>query len=366
MGKVGEEADRDGFSLKSLIGKLSNLKVVTNTGAAYDMTGQEQFDFNNKIRAATESYPAYGGPGGNSLNDEKAKSLMNTPVEKYMYDIVKKNMTGKPLTPQEAQIITRLGDVNRNANNASHSLQRGRDRYMNNAVKDLVGVQQPVAFTLDAFKAEDRKRAQDVASNIVASISRNDKGSPGEYFDRGDAKEMLGKQSENTTYALSSMGRGKYALRMTNDKVNTEGIDIPLTKAQAEELFGQGQFLDDFYNIRQSLQLTKGTAKWTTDVRGLGRESAFNLQSGGLSKYSVKYHVEDPLKNGGLQVRMYIYDKLGGEVDSETKKPKGEWLPDMTANFGQMLNEAQVTKFLSQVGDQYIDAVLEAQKKKTK
>lgn len=350
--KVGEEADRDGFSLKSIIGKLPNLRVVTNTGDTYYMTGQEQFDFNNKIHAATESYPAYGGPGGIGLDDEKARSLMNTPAEKYMYNIVKKHMKGAPLTPQEAQIITKLGDVNRNANTTSFSLQRGRSKYMDNAVKDLVGVQQPVSFTLEAFKAEDRNRAKAVASNIVASMSREDKGSPGEYFDRANAASMLQKKNDdNTNYSLFSQGREKYSLRMTNEDVSKEGIDIPLTKAQAEELFGQGQFLDDFYNIRQSLQLTKGTAKWTTDVRGLGRDGAFNLQSGLLNKYSVKYHVEDPLKNGGLQVRLYIYDKQNKQ-----------WLPEKTANFGQLLNEAQVTKFLSQMGDQYIDATLQSNK----
>ena len=218
---------------------------------------------------------------------------------------------------------------------------------MNNAVKSVVGTQQPVSFTLEAFKAEDQNRAKAVTSRLVNTIIADDKASPNPRYDEKKIRQMLGDDAKNTTYTLVSKGRGKYALGLSNTSVTGDPIEIDLTRPQAEELFGQGQFLDDFYNIRQSLQLSKNTGKWTTDVRGLGKESAFNLNSGLLNKYSVKYHVEDPLKNGGLQIRMYIYDKAAGQ-----------WLPERTANFGQLLNEAQVTKALSTMSDQYIDATL--------
>lgn len=353
LGSVEQNAERDGWSTKAITDKIPSLHIGTVGGQNYYMTGEEQYKFNQKLSALKQDYPTYGtGPYYPTYDDKKADTLLTTPAEKYLYQIAKKQQAGQNLSENEMKILSRLGNVALSANVPSIQIQKGKDNYIDNAVKSLVGVQQPVSFTLEAFKAADRNRAKAVATNLLASMSREGKGSPGANFDRGDAQEMLKKANDdNTNYSLVSLGRGQSALRMTNEDVNKKGIDIPLTKQQAEELFGQGKFLDDFYNIRQSLQLTKNTGKWTTDVRNLGKDGAFNLDNGLLNKYSVKYHVEDPLKNGGLQVRMYIYDKS-----------KGQWLPERTAGFGQLINEAQVTNFLSKAGDQYIDALLQSDK----
>lgn len=353
INKLQSDADKE-HSLEPVLKNITPITLNIPGKGNIAVSREQQVDFNDKLQKIRERKAgAYGVPYY-SYNDATAEKLLVTPEEKYMYNVIKQSYGGNPGDEQFRQNIRK---VEATIGPEGRSITRARDTYMNNAVRSIVGTQEPVSFTLEAFKAEDRNRAKAVATNLVGSMSRAGKGSPGEYFDRGDASKMLSKENDdNTTYSLYSKGRGQYSLRMNNENVNKEGVDIPLTKAQAEELFGQGQFLDDFYNIRQSLQLSKNTAKWTTDVRGLGKESAFNLHNGLTNKYSVKYHVEEPLKNGGLQVRMYIYDK--------TKK---EWLPEMTAGFGQLLNEAQVTKFLSTAGDQYIDAKLleAAQRNKT-
>lgn len=352
LNQVQREADKE-YPLGPVLSKIPPMRITTGSGEQFYLSPQEQLNFNTKLSSVIKSTSVgVGGPSVPYYDNEAASKLFVTPAEKMAYEAMWKEAHGRPMSPAEKQIATRLGDVQMKANIPARGIIARRDTYINNAVKSIVGVQQPVSFTLEAFKAEDRNRAKAIATNLLASMSREGKGSPGANFDRGDAQEMLKKANDdNTNYSLVSLGRGQSALRMTNEDVNKKGIDIPLTKQQAEELFGQGKFLDDFYNIRQSLQLTKNTGKWTTDVRNLGKDGAFNLDNGLLNKYSVKYHVEDPLKNGGLQVRMYIYDKS-----------RRQWLPERTAGFGQLINEAQVTDFLSKAGDQYIDALLQSDK----
>jgi hypothetical protein len=352
IGQIQGEADAE-HNLTPLLSRFKNFQVKSAGGASYNLTPQMITDFNTKLDQTYPTQLPSGASGGvptfqnTNLNDALAKRIMNTPEEKFMYSIFKKHYDGKPLNDTEKQLIGQINTINSQVNNKSGKVLRARDTYMNNAVRNLVGTQQPVSFTLEAFKTEDKNRAKALFSRMANTIIAEDKENPNPRYDEKDVKKMLGDDSGNTSYSLVSKGRGKYALALSNTSITGDPIEMDISRQQAEELFGQGQFLDDFYNIRQSMQLTKNTGKWTTDVRGLGREGAFNLQTGLLNKYSVKYHVEDPLKNGGLQIRMYIYDKKAGQ-----------WLPERTANFGQLLNEAQVTKALSSMNDQYIDAML--------
>lgn len=343
VGNLEREADRDVGTIDPQLARVTPLSVRSGSGTTHTMSPREMMRFNEKLQDIFVTGVDTDVPYS-YYDDKKAQQLLTTPAEKFMYSLVKKGDRNQ----YEEEAINKLNQVHTQVNRPNRKLIGDRNTYMNNSVRNLVGTQQPVSFTLEAFEAPDRKRAQAVASRLVNTIIAEDKESPNPRYDKGDIKEMLGKQAENTTYSLVSKGRGRYALGLSNTEVTGQPIEMDITRQQAEELFGQGKFLDDFYNIRQSLQLTKGTGKWTTDVRDQGRQSAFNLENGNLNRYSVKYHVEDPLKNGGLQVRMYIYDKQGKQ-----------WLPEKTASFGQLLNEAQVTKFLSQVGDQYIDLTLQ-------
>lgn len=365
INQIQSDADKE-HNLQPFLSKFKNIGL-TFQGATYNITPTDIMNFNKKLdEVYPKSYPStgmgYGSYQSYDLNDEKAKTIMNTPKDKVLYNIFKRDYNKQHVTEFEKGVVGTINAVNSQVNNRAGSVIAGRDRYMDNAVRSVAGTQQPVSFTLEAFEAPDRKRAQAVASRLVNTIIAEDKQSPNPRYDEDNIKKMLGKEATNTTYSLVSKGRGRYALGLSNTEVTGEPVEMDITKQQAEELFGQGQFLDDFYNIRQSLNLSKSGGKWTTDVRGLGKESAFNVNNGQLNRYSIKYHVEEPLKNGGLQVRMYIYDKLGGEVDPETGKPKGAWLPERTAGFGQLLNEAQVTKFLSTAGDQYVNSILQKDK----
>lgn len=345
IANLQKEADKE-HSLEPALKKITPITVNIPGRGPTVISREQQLSFNDRLQQVRERKAgAYGVPFY-EYNDATANKLFLTPEEKYMYSVIKQRYGGSDQDEQFRQNMRRVEDV---IGPQGRQIVRARDTYMDNAVKELVGIQQPVSFTLEAFEAPDRKRAQAVASRMVNSIIAEDKASPNPRYNEDNIKDMLGKKAENTTYSLVSKGRGKFALGLSNTEVTGKPVEMDISRQQAEELFGQGKFLDDFYNIRQSLQLTKTTGKWTTDVRGLGKDGAFNLDNGMLNKYSIKYHVEDPLKNGGLQVRMYIYDKASKQ-----------WLPERTAAFGQMLNEAQVTKFLSQVGDQYIDAILQS------
>lgn len=350
LNKLTEEGEQE-HPLGPVLGRIPPMRIQFPGRDPMYMSPKEQLDFNTKMSSVVKSRPSLGvgAPGGTYYDDETASKIFITPTEKYVYSVMRKHAAGSPLNEGEKQIAKRLGDVQMQANLPAQGVISARNNYMNNAVMNLVGAQQPVSFTLEAFEAPDRNRAKAVASRLVNTIIAEDKENPNPRYNEEKVKEMLGEKATNTSYSLVSKGRGRYALGLSNTEVTGDPVEMDISRQQAEELFGQGKFLDDFYNIRQSIQLTKNTGKWTTDVRGAGSESAFNLQNGLLNRYSVKYHVEDPLKNGGLQVRMYIYDKIGKQ-----------WLPERTANFGQLLNEAQVTKFLSNIGDQYIDATLQS------
>lgn len=363
IGKVQTDADKE-HPLEPILSKIPPMRIQFPGQEPIFVSPKEQLDFNTKMSSIIKPMASLGvgAPGGYRYDEEVANKVMIKPAEKYIYSVMKKHAAGKPLNEAEQQIARRMGDVQIRANIPAQGVIAARNTYTNNAVKGIVGTQQPVSFTLEAFEAPDRKRAQAYVTRIVNTIVAEGKESPNPRYDVDRIEEMLGDNAENTTYSLVSKGRNRFAIAIGNTKTTTEPVEIDITRAQAEETFGQGKFLDDFYNIRQSLQLTKNTGKWTTDVRGIGKEGAFNLENGQLNRYSVKYHVEEPLKNGGLQVRMYIYDKLGGDVDPQTGVSSGAWLPERTAGFGQLLNEAQVTKFLSTAGDSYIQALLQKDK----
>lgn len=350
-------ADRDVGTIQPQLNAVKPMTITTG-GKAYTISAKQMMDFNEKMAKIFKTGVDMDVPYS-YYDDNEAKRILAGPAEWEMYRAAKKPPSQR--NAFDKQVAAKLQQTFDVVNRPNRQLVNARNNYLDNSVKSIVETQQPVAFSLEAFEAPDRKRAQNVAANILSTILRDNKSNPNPQYNKDVIQDMLGKDSENTTYSLVSSGRNRYSLRLNNTK-SGNSTEMDITRAQAEELFGQGQFLDDFYNIRQSLQLTKGTAKWTTDVRGIGKDGAFNVNNGQLNRYSVKYHVEEPLKNGGLQVRMYIYDKLGGEIDPNTNKPTGAWLPERTAGFGQLLNEAQVTKFISTMGDQYIQSLLQNDK----
>ncbi len=58
-----------------------------------------------------------------------------------------------------------------------------------------------------------------------------------------------------------------------------------------------------------------------------------------------------------MQVKLYIFDKTAGDADPTTGKLKGSWT-EKYVSFGQLLDEAQVTRALSSLSDSAIDDIL--------
>src|SRR5581483_644908 len=132
--------------------------------------------------------------------------------------------------------------------------------------------------------------------------------------------------------------------RFSNTEVTDKPREMDITPQQAEVLFGSS--VNEFKPIQQAINLSKYNGVGaTTDVRGLGRESAYNIPSSPqLQNYSVKYHVEEPF-NGQYQVKLYIYDKA-------SKK----WLPETYVDLdGRMLTPEQVTSAINHLTDSEID-----------
>lgn len=346
--KIQTEADVM-HNIAPALKKVQPLSFTSGSGTKYTVSPDQMMQFNEKMQKIQTVTPG-ALPGDlpvTGYDDDAAQQLLTSPAERVLYSIIKKGR----YNDAERTVVNRLQDVVQKVNVPNKSVIQAKNAYTDNAVRDIVGATQPVAFQVKAFKAEDRARARAVINDLVTGINRAGKSNEGAEFDEKNIKKMISKDAEaNTTYSLISNGGDNYSLRLSNADVTDVASDISITKAQAVDLFGQGQFLDDFQAIREALQLSKSQGKVTTDVQGAGRESAFTVRNGQLNNYGVKYHVEDPLKNGGLQVRLYIFDK-----EDKTWK-------ETTANFGTMLNEAQVTKFISRMDDSYIDALL----KKTK
>lgn len=344
VNKLTADADKT-WNLQPLLAKVKPLVMSSGSGATYTLSPQQQVDFNKKVSSALKTYPSAGvGAPGSAYYDQKIlNQVLTSPAEKFLYSVINK----KNRNDAENQIAEQITNVQRLVNQPAKTIIESRDKYVNNAVREITGVSQPVTFPVEAFKNEDRGRAQAVVVNMFNDINSAGKANPNPNYDRKNVSKMLEKANiDNTSFSLVAKGNDDYALRLSNTDITNEPREIDITKSQAQSLFGANKFLDDFQSIREALQLTRGTGRVTTDVSGQGRSSAFSLKNGLVNNYGVKYHVEEPLKDGGLQVRLYIYDKS-----------EEQW-KEKIANFGQLLNEAQVTKFLSQMSDQYVDALL--------
>ncbi len=345
--KEGEKT----WSLEPLLKRVAPLNITLNNGAKMNLNADQQYRFNEKLdQVRTRKTGSYGTPYY-EYDDQKAEKLFVTPQDKYLYNLAKRRYSNNPM---EQKILDKLSTVRETVNVPSRSVIQGRDNFVNNAVRDIVGATQPMGFPVESFKVEDKGRVLSTVIPLLNSIKKAGKGNESKLFDAGDIREMLtDKRLPETNFTLEAKGAGRYAIGIHNEYVTGEPREIEITKQQATQLFGTGKFLDDFEAIRDALQLSKGTGRVTTDVQGTGINSSFILNNGLLNKYGVRYHVEDPLKNGGLQVRLYIYDMKGDQQWHET-----------TARFGQLLNEAQVTQALSAMPDSYLDKLLEDLKPK--
>lgn len=357
--KMQAEGDKK-YDLTPFYNKVSNLYVESGSGTKYNITPKEIADYNNKMQAVLKSSPgasamgAYGISTPLVFDQETADKLLNTPAERFLAGIEKKALNQQPLTGAEQKVLDKIHEVHNKVNVPGSALLQAKSKYMDNAIRSIVAATQPVAFPAESFKPEDKGRVQSAVARLLNNIKESGKSNPNPLFDQGDAAKMIDEKNHpNTTYSLLAKGDGNFSLIMDNDNVSEKGVHIDITKEQAQDLFGGQISLDDFQNIRRALQLSKNTGRVTTDVQGNGRESAFNLNSGLVTKYGVKYHVEDPLKDGRYQIKLYLYDKA-----------KKEWLPDQVIPFPSLVSEAQVTRALSSLTDSAIDEIVNPKKTK--
>lgn len=343
-----KEADKT-WSLAPLLKRVAPMSFNFN-GKPTTFTAEQQYKFNEKLESVRERKAgAYGVPFY-EYNDTQASKIFTTPEEKYLYNLEKNRYSNNP---SEQKILNTLRNVNETVNVPAKGVTRGRDTYMNNAVRDIVGVTQPVGFPLESFKTEDKGQVLASVTPLFTSIVTSGKSNESPNYDEGDIRSMLtGTKAKETTFTLEAKGGGKYALGLHNPEVTKKRREIEITRQQVDEYFGAGKFVDDFEAIRRALQMSKGTGRVTTDVQGKGLESAFSLDNGKINNYGFRYHVEDPLKSGGLQIRGYIYDRNGDKQWHET-----------TLRFGSLLNEAQVTAALANLSDSEIAEILKSQNK---
>lgn len=342
------EADQQ-WNIAPLLAKVAPLNVGGET-----WTPQQQVDFNIKMKQVSRTRRDEKGSSYTEVDWNKANQIL-TPAEQKVAKIMQfDNDVG--MVGQEKDIWRKLNFVKETVNRPAEGIVNNRNIYMTNAVRGIVGASQPTSFVVQAFKQEDQGGTQAVVANLLNSIVKEGKENPNPLYDQDDLSSMLSKTNAgNTTYSLVAYGGDRYALRASNTSVSDKPVEVDISKPQAQDLFGANQFLDNFQAIREALQLTRGTGRVTTDVDGTGRSSAFTLKNNSLKKYGVMYHVEEPLKDGGLQAKLYVFDKAAVGPDG---KSQGQWI-EKTANFGQLLTEAQITKFLSMVGDQYVDSLLQ-------
>jgi hypothetical protein len=347
LSNLQKEADKT-WSVEPLLKKYNNFKLTSGSGAVYDITPKQVMDFNNHLSTAL---PSSGGPNMR-LDDQAASRVMLTPTDKLLYSIYKRYFDGGRLNDTERKLIDHINNINTNVNVAAEGVVKGRDTYLNNAVRDITGATQPVGFPLKSFKTEDKGEVLAAVTPLFNSIVNSGKSNESPLYDAGDIRDMLsGKDKDQTYFTLEAKGGDKYAIGLHNEKVAKGRREIEITKDQAEQFFGAGRFLDDFQAIRTALQLSKGTGRVTTDVQGKGLESAFSLNNGQITDYGVRYHVEDPLKTGNYQIRLYIYDKKGDKQWHET-----------ALRIGQLLDEGQVTTALSNLSNSEIQGILNQNK----
>lgn len=333
------------YNLAPVLKNIPTVNITSASNTNYSINGEDMLGFTNKLNTLLESAKGQDAQYALNIPDSKVNELFTSPKERVMFNSYRKFFNGENMNTDDHKLVDNIHKV-MTINPIAGSIKANKDEYTDDQIRNIVGAKQPVDFTIGSFDATDKGRVRSVVGNLMNDMETAGKGNPNPNYDSKNASKMLDDE-KNTTYSLVAKGGGNYALRMTNGVVaGTKPVEMDITRSQATTLFGQNRFFDDFESIREALNLSKSTGKWTTDVQGKGQESAFTLRTPNITNYGVKYHVEEPLKDGGLQVKLYIYDK-------EAKK----WT-ETTPRFGQLLNEAQVTAALSNLTDQQITQLL--------
>lgn len=350
--KIVKEADQR-FPTTPLTKNLTPLSVQRNNGQKYTMSTTELVDLAKKYSDYVDKnqQPTLIGPTGAPMSrapiSEAATNSFMAGLSEKERDIISTYMKNDG-APQSEQINNLFNRAVRNVvSPESRKLASDRAEYIKEESRRAYLQQEQQENPIISYKSADRERAKANFVQIINDQKAAGKSNPNPLFDESDISNMLDKKNfANTNYSLVTRPDGTHAVRFSNTTITDRPVEMDITDKQAEIWFGS--FVNQFKPIQQAINLSKyrGTGA-TTDVRGLGKESAYNIpQTQQLSNYSVKYHVEEPYP-GQYQVKLYIYDKNAKQ-----------WLPDRYADFGgRMLTPEQVTKAVNGLSDAEIKRI---------
>lgn len=342
--KIVKNADAR-FPTAPLSSNLTSL-VIARGDNKYTLNPQEIVDLAFKYSKYQKEHPrpTAFGPTGMEYPQEKNSTEYNnfinslSPKEREVVKMYDAHEDGKVDTIFQRAI----GNVN---SMASHKLAADRANYIQTEARRAYTQQQQQTNPIMAYKPELAMRAKSLFVQLLNDQKAANKENPNPLFNESDISTMLDdKNLAKTTYALHTNPDGTQSIRFSNTSVSDKPREMDITPQQAETLFGS--YVNEFKPIQQAINLSKYNGVGaTTDVRGLGRESAYNIPtSPQLQNYSVKYHVEEPY-NGQYQVKLYIYDK-----------GKKAWLPETYVDLdGRMLTPEQVTSAINHLTDSEID-----------
>lgn len=352
---IMKEADA-AYPLSSLTKGVSPLSFQSSSGNNYSYTPAELLDLGTRYNRAMDDFREGEFGDVESPNDARDKTLsrFGDGKEKALISIYMKQ--GRILGPghhagnsEEDRIQNTFYQVlgkldSPEARNASSQ----RDEFISLQARRAYTQQQQQNNPIVSYKSADRERAKANFVQIINDQKAAGKSNSNPLFDESDIRAMLdNKNFPNTSYSLHTKADGTHAVRFSNTTLTDKPREIDITPEQAGIWFGN--FVNEFKPLQQAIDLSKynGTAA-TTDVRRLGKESAYNVPATQqLQNYSVKYHVEEPYP-GQYQVKLYVYDKKGKQ-----------WLPDRYLDIGgRMLSPEQVTRAVSNLTDSEIQREL--------
>jgi hypothetical protein len=353
----GIEADADthpNLNTDRLFKGITPLSVKSSTGTNYHYTPQDLASFNKKLEQViktpgksldTESIDIYGSP----FDEEKATAAFTTAKENFLYNLVKTG--GK--TPGDKFILNKIDEVRDKVNVPHGNILAARDKFINNRLNGILTVNQPVRTSLNTFTGPDKQKAISLTSMLLADASKLGS-NEASNFDAGDVAKMIDeKNSKGTTFTLLNEG-GKQYLELANSDVLGSGktTSIQMNDQQVNTLFPGTFTIDAWNSINKALNLSSATGDLrTTNVQRQGAQGAVPLLSQNLTRYKVKYDIEDPFKSNEYQVKLYIHD---------TKTGKDE---EIIQNAGNLRSKSQILADLSATDDNVVQVMLDSRKK---
>lgn len=347
--KIMGEADKR-YGTGNLVKGISPIKISTSNGQSYTYDPKELLDIIEKQARQETKYPlkthvdpTSGGTYTEPRSAETEELFMKAFNDKEAALVQAYN--NGTLDPSAKEGLHKAWE--RLQSPEARALLRRRDDYIQTEARRAYTQNQGAKFPIVAYKAADQLRAKAAFVNIINDQKEAGKANSNPNFDEDDIAKMLDeKNSKGTTYTLHAQPDGNFSVSFSNTSITHKPREMNITADQAGKWFGT--FVNEFKPIQHAINLSKynGVGN-TTDVRNLGRESAYNITpTEQLKNYSVKYHVEEPY-DGQYQLKLYIYDKKNKE-----------WLPERYADFGgRMLSQQQIMAAINHLTDAEVDRI---------